>query len=233
MARFGVERVGRAESTVVRTGARGRGLEINNVLKNTYLLLAMTLLFSALMAGVAMAINAPPLGLVVTLVGWFGLLFLTTKFRNSPLGLLLVFAFTGFMGFTIGPIIQWYVTAIPNGGQVVLTALGGTGVIFVALSAYVLATKKDFTFIGGMMMVGIMVAFIGGLAAVIFSLPALSLAVSAMFVLLMSALILWQTSQIVNGGETNYIMATITLYITIYNLFTSLLHLFGLFGGDD
>ena len=233
MARFGVERVGRAESAVVRTGARGRGLEINNVLKNTYLLLAMTLLFSALMAGVAMAINAPPLGLVVTLVGWFGLLFLTTKFRNSPLGLVLVFAFTGFMGFTIGPIIQWYVTAIPNGGQVVLTALGGTGVIFVALSAYVLATKKDFTFIGGMMMVGIMVAFIGGLAAVIFSLPALSLAVSAMFVLLMSALILWQTSQIVNGGETNYIMATITLYITIYNLFTSLLHLFGLFGGDD
>lgn len=230
MARFGIDRVARADSTVVRGG---RGLELNSVLKNTYLLLAMTLLFSALMAGVAMALNVRPLGLIITLAGWFGLLFLTTKFRNSPLGLVMVFAFTGFLGFTVGPIVNWYLAAIPNGGQVVMTALGATGVIFVALSGYVLTTKKDFTFIGGMLMVGILVAFLCGLAAIIFSLPALSLAVSAMFVLLMSGLILFQTSQIVHGGETNYIMATITLYITIYNLFMSLLHLFGLFGGDD
>ena len=221
----------RLASTVVRTGAGG--LEINTVLKNTYMLLALTLLFSGLMAGVAMALNVPPLGIIITLVGWFGLLFLTTKFRNSPLGLVFVFAFTGFMGFTVGPIVQLYMTALENGGQIVMTALGGTGIIFVGLSGYVLTTKKDFTFIGGMLMVGILVAFIAGIAAVVFSIPALSLAVSAMFVLLMSGLILFQTSQIVNGGETNYIMATITLYVTIYNLFMSLLHIFGIFGGDD
>ena len=219
------------DSTFAHAGTHG--VEINRVLKNTYMLLAMTLLFSALMAGVAMAMNVPPLGLIITLVGWFGLLFLTTKFRNSPLGLVLVFAFTGFMGFTLGPIVSLFMTAYGNGGQLVMTALGGTGIIFVGLSSYVLTTKKDFTFIGGMLMVGILVAFVAGLAAVLFSMPALSLAVSAMFVLLMSGLILFQTSQIVNGGETNYIMATITLYITIYNLFLSLLHIFGLFGGDD
>ncbi len=218
------------DNTLAR--ARSGGVEINQVLKNTYMLLAMTLLFSAAMAGLAMAMNVRPMGMIVTLVGWFGLLFLTTKFRDSSLGLVFVFAFTGFMGFTIGPIVQLYLSAA-NGGQTVLTALGATGVIFVALSAYVLVTKKDFTFIGGMLMVGILMAFLAGLAAAIFSIPALSLAVSAMFVLLMSGLILFQTSQIVRGGETNYIMATVTLYITIYNLFMSLLHIFGLFGGGD
>jgi len=233
MAKFGLERVSamRGDAAVVR-GAGVRGVEINRVLKNTYMLLSLTLLFSAAMAGLAMALNVRPLGLVVTLVGWFGLLFLTAKFRNSALGLPLVFAFTGFMGFTLGPIVDWYINALPNGGQVVLTALGGTGVIFVGLSAYALTTRKDFTFIGGMLFVGIMVAFVAGLAAVVFSMPALSLAVSAMFVLLMSGLILFQTGQIIHGGETNYIMATITLYITIYNLFTSLLHIFGLFGDE-
>ena len=219
------------ENTVTRVGARG--LEMNKVLKNTYLLLAMTLLFSAFTAFVAMMSGAQPLNIFVVLIGWFGLLFLTTKFRNSPLGLLFVFAFTGFMGYTLGPIVGWYISAVPNGGQLVMTALGATGVIFLGLSGYVLSSKKDFTFIGGMLMVGILVAFLAGLAAFAFSLPALSLAVSAMFVLLMSGLILFQTSQIVHGGETNYIMATITLYITIYNLFTSLLHIFGVFGGDD
>jgi len=233
MAKFGLERVSamRGDAAVVR-GAGVRGVEINRVLKNTYMLLSLTLLFSAAMAGLAMALNVRPLGLVVTLVGWFGLLFLTAKFRNSLLGLPLVFAFTGFMGFTLGPIVDLYINALPNGGQVVLTALGGTGVIFVGLSAYALTTRKDFTFIGGMLFVGIMVAFVAGLAAVVFSMPALSLAVSAMFVLLMSGLILFQTGQIIHGGETNYIMATITLYITIYNLFTSLLHIFGLFGDE-
>lgn len=221
-------------NTVAPTGARARisGVEINRVLKNTYLLLSMTLLFSAAMAAVAFVMNVPPLGFIITLVGWFGLLFLTTKFRNSPLGLVMVFAFTGFMGFTLGPIVNIYMNAFSNGGQLVMTALGGTGIIFLGLSGYVLTTKKDFTFIGGMLMVGILVAFIIGIAAMIFELPALSLAVSGMFVLLMSGLILFQTSQIVNGGETNYIMATVTLYITIYNLFMSLLHIFGLFGDD-
>lgn len=216
--------------TATRTSVRG--IEINRVLKNTYMLLAMTLLFSAAMAGVAMALNVAPLGFVVLLGGFFGLLFLTTKFRNSPLGILCVFAFTGFTGFAIGPLVNLYLTAFANGGQLVMTALGATGIIFVGLSSYVLVTRKSFTFIGGMLMVGILTAFLLGLAAWIFAMPALSLAVAAMFVLLMSALILYETSEIIHGGQTNYIMATITLYISIYNLFTSLLHIFGLFGDE-
>lgn len=237
MAKFGLERVsamreGAADAAALRGAAGVAGVEVNRVLKNTYILLSLTLLFSALMAGLAMALDVRPLGLVVTLLGWFGLLFLTAKFRNSPLGIALVFAFTGFMGFTLGPIVDLYVSALANGGQVVLTALGGTGIIFVGLSAYALTSRKDFSFIGGMLFVGIMVAFVAGIAAAIFAMPALSLAVAAMFVLLMSGLILFQTSQIIHGGETNYIMATITLYITIYNLFISLLQIFGLFGDD-
>ncbi|MAG01178.1 MAG: Bax inhibitor-1/YccA family protein [Arenicellales bacterium] len=209
------------------------GIEINKVLRNTYALLSMTLLFSALTAGLSMAFSWPHPGMVLTLVGYFGLLMLTTKFRNSSLGILFVFALTGFMGLTLGPIISLYVTAFPNGNQLVMTALGGTGLIFLGLSSYVLTTKKDFTFIGGMLFAGILIAFLAGIGAAIFSIPSLSLAVSAMFVLLMSGLILFQTSQLVNGGETNYIMATVTLYISIYNLFLSLLHLLGIFGGDD
>ena len=209
------------------------GIEINKVLRNTYALLSMTLLFSALTAGLSMAFSWPHPGMVLTLVGYFGLLMLTTKFRNSSLGILFVFALTGFMGLTLGSIISLYVTAFPNGNQLVMTALGGTGLIFLGLSSYVLTTKKDFTFIGGMLFAGILIAFLAGIGAAIFSIPSLSLAVSAMFVLLMSGLILFQTSQLVNGGETNYIMATVTLYISIYNLFLSLLHLLGIFGGDD
>jgi modulator of FtsH protease len=176
--------------------------------------------------------NLPHPGLLITLVGYFGLLFLTTKFRNSGLGVLFVFALTGFMGLTLGPIISAYLT-IPGGSQIVMTAMGGTGAIFLGLSGYALTTRKDFSFLGGFLMVGILVAFLAGLAAFFFSMPGLALAVSTMFILLMSGLILYQTSQIVNGGETNYIMATVTLYVSIYNLFTSLLHLLGAFGGND
>jgi modulator of FtsH protease len=209
------------------------GLEINKVLKNTYALLAMTLLFSAAVAGLSMTFNWPHPGLVITLVGYFGLLFLTSRFRNSGLGILFVFALTGFMGLTLGPVISAYLGAFSNGHQLVMTAMGGTGVIFLGLSAYVLTTRKDFSFMAGFLFAGILVAFLAGLGAVIFNIPALSLAVSAMFVMLMSGLILYETSQIVHGGETNYIMATVTLYISIYNLFLSLLHLLGIFGGDE
>ncbi|QKT04899.1 Bax inhibitor-1/YccA family protein [Ectothiorhodospiraceae bacterium 2226] len=203
----------------------------NKLIRNTYTLLSMTLLFAAFMAGVSMALGLPHPGLVITLVGFFGLLFLTTKFRDSGLGLLFVFALTGFMGYTLGPIISAYL-ALPNGDQIVMLAMGGTAAIFLGLSGYALSTRKDFSFMGGFLMVGILVAFLAGLAAYFFQMPGLSLAVSAMFVLLMSGLILWQTSQIVNGGETNYIMATITLFVSIYNLFTSLLHLLGAFNND-
>jgi len=208
-------------------------LTTNKLIRNTYTLLAMTLLFSALTAGVSMVMNLPHPGLIITLIGYFGLLFLTSKFRNSGLGLVFVFALTGFMGLTLGPIIGFYVSAFSNGSQLVMMAMGGTGAIFLGLSGYALTTRKDFSFMGGFLMVGILVAFLAGLGAAIFSLPGLSLAVSAMFVLLMSGLILWETSNIVHGGETNYIMATVTLYVTIYNLFTSLLHLFGAFAGED
>jgi modulator of FtsH protease len=208
-------------------------LETNKVLRNTYLLLSITLLFSAFTAGLAMVLNVPPFGFILTLIGYMALLFLTTKFRNSPMGLVCIFAFTGFMGLTLGPILNHYLHAFANGQELILTALGGTGVIFLGLSAYALTTKKDFSFIGGFLMVGILVAFLAGVGALVFSIPALSLAVSAMFILLMSGMILFETSNIIHGGETNYIMATISLYVSIYNLFLSLLQILGIFGGDD
>lgn len=207
-------------------------LSENRLIRNTYALLSLTLLFSAACTGMSMALQLPHPGLLLTLVGYFGLLFLTYRLQNSAWGLAAVFALTGFMGYTLGPILSMYLS-LPNGSQIVMTALGGTGVIFLGLSAYALTTRKDFSFLGGFLFVGILVAFVGALAAVIFSLPAVSLAMSAMFVLLMSGYILWQTSQLVHGGETNYILATVSLYVSIYNLFTSLLHLLGAFGGDD
>ncbi len=208
-------------------------LSTNKVLKNTYFLLSLTLIFSAATAGASMYFNLPHPGMIVTLIGFYGLLFLTSKFSNSAIGLLFVFALTGFMGLTLGPIINMYLNAYSNGSELVMTALGGTGVIFLGLSAYALVSRKDFSFMGGFMFIGILIAFVAGIAAVIFSIPALSLAVSAMFVLLMSGLILYETSSIIHGGETNYIRATVSLYVTIYNLFSSLLHLLGAFGGED
>ena len=179
-----------------------------------------------------MAMNLPHPGLLLTLAGYFGLLFATARFRNSSLGLAFVFALTGFMGYTLGPILNAYL-AMPNGSQVVMTAMGATGAIFLALSGYALLSRKDFSFMGGFLMVGILVAFLAGLGAVFFEMPALSLAVSAMFVLLMSGLILYETSSIVHGGQTNYIMATVTLYVSIFNLFTSLLHLLGFINSEE
>jgi modulator of FtsH protease len=218
--------------STVATRTSSAALATNKLIRNTYMLLAMTLLFSAATAGMSVAMNLPHPGLIITLVGYFGLLFLTQKFSNSALGLVFIFALTGFMGLTLGPIINFYLH-MPNGTQTVMTAMGGTGAIFLGLSGYALTSRKDFSFIGGFLMAGILVAFLAGLGAAVFSIPMLSLAVSAMFVMLMSGLILFQTSQMVNGGETNYIMATITLYVSIYNLFTSLLQLLGAFGGDD
>ena len=207
-------------------------LATNKVIRNTYSLLSMTLLFSALTAGVSMSLNLPHPGLLLTLAGYFGLLFATAKFRNSSLGLVFVFALTGFMGYTLGPILNAYL-AMANGGQLVMTAMGATGAIFIGLSGYALSSRKDFSFMGGFLMAGILLAFLAGLGAIFFEMPALSLAVSAMFVLLMTGLILYETSSIIHGGETNYIMATVTLYVSIFNLFTSLLHLLGFMNGDE
>lgn len=208
-------------------------LATNKLIKNTYLLLSMTLLFSAFTAGMAMLLKLPHPGLLVTLVGYFGLLFLTSKFSNSAWGLVCVFALTGFMGLTLGPILSMYIEAFSNGHELVMMALGGTGAIFLGLSAYALTTRKDFSYLGGFLMVGIVVAFLAGIGAVVFTIPALSLAVSSMFIVLMAGMILFQTSALVNGGETNYILATVSLYVTIYNLFVSILQLLGVFGGEE
>lgn len=207
-------------------------LESNKVLKNTYLLLSMTLLFSGLTAAVAMAFNVPPLGPLITLGGYFLLLFLTHKFANSAAGLFFVFALTGFLGLTLGPILSMYL-GLPNGDQLIMTALGGTGVIFLGLSGYALTTRKDFSFLGGFIVAGVMVAFLAMIGLLFLQIPALQLALSALFILLSSALILYQTSQIIHGGETNYILATVTLYVSIYNIFISLLQILSAFSGDD
>jgi modulator of FtsH protease len=213
------------------TRSQASVLSTNRVVRNTYMLLSLTLAFSALTAGMSMALGLPHPGLILTLVGYFGLLFLTTKFRNSGLGILFVFALTGFMGYTLGPIVSAYLS-LPNGSQIVMQAMAGTAAIFLGLSAYALTTRKDFSFMGGFLMVGILVAFLAGLGAIFFEIPALSLTVSAAFVLLMSGLILYETSNIIHGGETNYVMATVTLFVSIFNLFTSLLHLLGFASND-
>ena len=202
----------------------------HKVLRNTYLLLSMTLLFSAGMAGVAIAMDAPPMGLLPLLVA-FALIFAINKFRNSVWGIALVFAFTGFLGFCMGPIVSYYM-ATTGGSQIVMTAMGLTGLIFFSLSGYTLVTKKDFSFMAGFLTTGLwvvlgcmLIMFVGGFFG--WHVPGLHLAISAAVVILMSGFILFDTSRILNGGETNYIMATVSMYLSIYNIFQSLLILLG------
>ena len=206
---------------------------INRTLRSTYQLLAATLLFSGLMAFLSMSLELPYFGIWITLGGYFGLLFLVTKLRNSASGILAVFALTGFMGLTLGPIISAYTSFFSNGAELVTMAMTGTAAIFLSLSFYAIYSQKDFSFLSGLLTAGIIVAFLAGIAAYFFNIPTLSLTVSAAFILLMSGLILFETSSIIRGGETNYIMATVTLYISIYNLFLSLLQILGVFSGDD
>lgn len=208
-------------------------LATNKVLRNTYLLLGMTFLFSAFTAYLSMASGAAPLNPLLMIVGVYGLMFLTQALRNSVWGLVSVFAFTGFLGYTLGPLLNFYMSNFSNGHQLIGTALGGTGLIFFALSAYTLTTRKDFSFLGGFLFVGVMVALLGMIAGIFFQIPALNLAISAAFVLLSSGLILYQTSEIIHGGETNYISATVGLFVSIYNLFVSLLNLLGAFSSRD
>jgi len=207
-------------------------LSTHSVLRNTYFLLSLTLLFSAGVAAYTMAINASSPGIIITLVGFFGLSFLVSALRNSAWGIAAAFVFTGFLGYTIGPLLNMYISAFSNGSQIVMTALGATGFIFLSLSAYVLTTRKDFSYMGGFLFAAIMVAFFAGLAGLFFNMPMLQIVISGAFALLSSGLILYQTSQIIHGGETNYIMATISIYVSLFNLFTSLLQLLGAFGGN-
>ena len=204
----------------------------SRVLRNTYALLSMTLLFSATVAGISVALKLPSPGIIVTLVGYFGLLFLVYKQRNNIWALPAVFALTGFMGYTLGPMLS-QTLSLPGGGQIVTMALATTGITFLALSAYVLKTRRDFRFMGGFLFAGMIIAILAGLAAIFMQIPALGLAVSAMVALLSAGLILYETSRIVNGGETNYVLATVGLYVSIFNLFTSLMSLFGFGAGDE
>ena len=219
-------------SVVVRRPAESI-LATNKVLKNTYLLLSMTLIFSAAMAGVSIYLNFPPIHWILQLGGMIGLLMLTNALKNSSMGVLCVFAFTGFMGLTAGPTINMYLSFFSNGAELVMTAAGGTGVIFLGLSGYVLTTRKDFSFMGGFLFVGVLVLIVASLANMFFQVPGIQLALSAMSILIFSGYILYDTSKIINGGETNYIMATVQLFLDIYIIFMNLLHLLGAFSGRD
>ena len=216
----------------MNTASMDSVLSTNKVLKNTYMLLGMTLAFSAVCAGISMAMGLPHgAALILSLVG-FGLLFVVNKMADSSKGLLAIFAFTGVMGASIGPMLNYYMS-MPGGPALVMQALGGTALVFFGLSAYALTTRKDFSYMGGFLMVGLLVAVVAMIANIFLGIPALSLTISAALVMIMSGLILFDTSRIINGGETNYIRATVSLYLNIYNLFIHMLHLLTALGGDD
>lgn len=206
----------------------------HRVLRNTYALLAMTLLFSGTMATISLLADLPHPGVLLTLVGYFGLFFLVHRYQNSALGLVWLFGLTGFMGLTLGPILNVYLTHFAQGPQLVALALAGTGFTFLGLSAYALISRRDFGFLGGLLGTGILVAFLASLAVLFIpGIQGMAVGVSALFVILMAGMILFETSRIIHGGETNYILATLSLYVTIYNLFVSLLQIFGVLQNDD
>ncbi len=226
-------------SPISRGSAAGDVLATNKVLRNTYLLLSATLLFSAMMAGLAMAIGLPyGAGLICSLVSLGMLWFVVPRTANSASGIYVVFAVTGLLGLGLGPVLNAYLTMFSNGGQIVMMAFGLTGLTFMGLSAYAVSSQKDFSFMRGFLVGGILIAFGLAIVSLVASLlgyhmQPLALAVSAMFTVLMCGMILYQTGEIVNGGETNYVLATIGLYVAIYNLFSSLLHLLGFAAGED
>ncbi|MDH2997355.1 BAX inhibitor protein [Pasteurellaceae bacterium LFhippo2] len=214
------------------TSARGESLlSTHKVLRNTYFLLALTLAFSSIVALATMALNLPRLPWWGMLVGFYGLLFLTNATANSSAGIASVFALTGFLGYSLGPILNAYLGA--GLGDIVALAFGVTALVFFACSAYVLTTKKDMSFISGMMIALFVVLLVGIIANIFLAIPALSLAISALFVVFSSGAILLTTSNIIHGGETNYILATVNLYVSLYNLFVSFLQIFGVLGNDD
>jgi modulator of FtsH protease len=213
-----------------RTSTQESALQTNKVLRNTYALLSMTLLWSAVVAGVSMAMNLPRPGIIITLVGFYGLLFLTEKNRNNSMGLVFTFLFTGFLGYTLGPILNAYVGA--GMGDVILTALGGTALSFMAASAYALTTRRDLSMMGGLMLSLFVVLVVGMIASIFIQSTILHLAMSSLFIVFSTMAILMTTQGIIRGGESNYISATITLYVSIYNIFISLLSILGIMNDD-
>jgi modulator of FtsH protease len=216
-------------NTVTRARS-GIVIQTNSVIRNTYLLLSLTLFFSAFTAWLGVVTRAPALGLLVLPV-YFGLLFLTQALKNSSWGIVSTFAFTGFMGYTLGPILNMVIEGFVNGPQIVMTALGLTGLVFFALSGYALTTRKDFSYLGGFLFAAATVGMVASIIGFFVHIPLLYLMVSAGFVLIASGMILFETSRIIHGGEQNYIMATISLYVAIYNLFVSLLQILMIFSG--
>ena len=208
-------------------------LATNKVLRNTYILLSMTFIFSAVMAYVSVISGIRVINPLIFIVFAYGLMFLTHALQNSPWGLAAVFAFTGFMGYALGPLLNACLTQFHNGPQLIATALGGTGIIFFGLSAYALITRTNFSYLAGFLFAAMMVVMLAVIASIFFALPALQLMISAAFMLISSGLILFQTSEIIHGGERNYIAATVSLYVSIYNLFISLLNLLSSFSGKD
>ena len=206
--------------------------ETNRVLRNTYMLLGMTLAFSAVTAMISMALQLPSIMYLVFVLVGFGLLFVVNRMADTAKGLPAIFAFTGVMGAALGPVLNEFLS-MANGPELVLQSLGGTALIFFGLSAYALQSKRDFSFMGGFLFAGLLVAIVAMIANIFLAIPALSLTISAAIIMIMSGLILMNTSRIVHGGETNYIRATVGLYLNIFNLFVNLLHLLGVFGGED
>jgi len=204
----------------------------NKVLRNTYLMLSMTLLFSAITAGISMSINAPLLSPIITLIVYFGLFFAVNATKNSPMGIVLTFALTGFLGFTIGPILNFYMTTFSNGSELIMMALGSTALIFFGLSAIALNPNRKFSKMGTFLGIGAIVALVAIVANLFLQIPALALAISVIVALISGALIMYQTNAIVRGGETNYIMATVTIYISILNIFLTILQFLGMFAGN-
>lgn len=218
--------------TVVSSGYQ-QAAAANKVLKNTYILLSGTLFFSALMAMLSMALQVPPIAYMISVIASMVLgMFVLPRTANSGAGIGVIFLITGLLGFGLGPVLSMYLQ-LPNGGQIIATALGGTGIIFLGLSGYALTSKRDFSFMGGFLFAGMMVLVIGMIANLFLHMPLLSLVVSGGIILVMSGFILFDTSRIIRGGETNYIMATYGLYLSLFNIFISLLQILGIFGGDD
>lgn len=219
------------QSRIVVNSQEESLLSTHKVLRNTYFLLGLTMAFSAVVAYISMRLNLPYPNLIVLLVGFYGLLFVTNRLANSAWGILAVFAFTGFMGYTIGPILNMYVARGME--DLIMLAFAGTAIVFFACSAYVLTTKKDMSFLSTAIFSLFIVLLLGIVASFFFQIPALAVGISALFVVFSTMTILYETSNIIHGGETNYIRATVSIYVSIYNLFISLLRLLSIFSSDD
>lgn len=219
------------QSRIVVNSQEESLLSTHKVLRNTYFLLGLTMAFSAVVAYISMSLNLPYPNLIVLLVGFYGLLFVTNRLANSAWGILAAFAFTGFMGYTIGPILNMYVARGME--DLIMLAFAGTAIVFFACSAYVLTTKKDMSFLSTAIFSLFIVLLLGIVASFFFQIPALAVGISALFMVFSTMTILYETSNIIHGGETNYIRATVSIYVSIYNLFISLLRLLSIFSSDD